>query len=123
MKIAVSMTFSLIFLSLISCVDYSYNYTYKVTNLSGSGIKIDLKTTEGIDSTYSIDNNEIRILFITNHGLEGPDGPHFTDVSTDLEELIITKNEIVSKKNYLDNLSWEFSDGTYHSIVTNEEFK
>ena len=109
-------------LTFISC-DYVYDYTYEVTNKADSAIQIELNTLR-IDSTYVIGVNETKILFITEHGLEGSKGPYFDDVSADLDKFIVTKNDtLISSKNYLDNSSWTFYEGIYSTTINNDEFK
>jgi hypothetical protein len=109
-------------LSLTSC-DYAYDYTYEVTNDTDSEVKIKVQTFR-IDSTYSISANETQILFVTDHGLEGSKGPYFEDVAEELDEFIVTKNDtLISTKDYLDNSSWNYDDGLYHTTIENNEFE
>ena len=109
-------------MSLSSC-DSLYDYTYQVKNETDSEVKIELKTFH-IDSIYTIGVNETKVLFITDHGVEGSKGPYFDNVSVDLKKIIVTKNDtVVSSKNYLDNSSWFFDNGLYYNIINNDEFK
>ncbi len=112
---------TLILIFIVSC-DYMYDYTYEVTNNSDSNIKIKLKTFN-LDSVFNVNQNEIKILFITHHQVEGSDGPYFKDVSFDLANFIVSKNDtIFSKKDYLNNSSWQYDNGFYRTTITNEEF-
>lgn len=116
---------TLLFLSIISLnsCDYSYHYSYQVKNDTDSELKIELKTFQ-IDSTYTIAMNESKVLLITDHGIEGPKGPYFEDVSFDLDKFIVTKDDtLISSKNYLDNSSWNFDNGLYSSTINDDEFK
>ncbi len=109
--------------SFSSCVDYGYDYSYRVSNQTNSEIKIEVKTVE-IDSIYSVSSNETKILFVTDHGLEGPKGPYFADVASDLETFVVIKNDtLISTKNYLDNASWNYNDGVYSTTVEENEFE
>lgn len=108
--------------SLSSC-DYLYDYTYQVKNETDSQLSIELKS-HMIDSVYMIGANETKILFITDHGVEGSKGPYFKDVSFDLKRFVVTKDDtLVSSKNYLVNSSWNYDNGLYSTTVNNEEFK
>ncbi|TRX61666.1 hypothetical protein [Carboxylicivirga sp. M1479] len=112
----------LIGLSMAAC-DYLYDYTYQVTNDSDADITIELKSFQ-IDSIYIIPVNETRVLFITDHGVEGAKGPYFEDVTMDLDEFIVVKDgTLTSSRNYLDNSSWDYADGLYSTTINNEEFK
>lgn len=105
-----------------SC-DHTYKYTYEVTNESDSEVRIDLESSR-FDSSYLVSTNETIILFVTEHGVEASNGPYFKDVAYDLDEFIVTKDRtLISKKDYLDNSSWIYSDGWYRATVTNEEFE
>jgi len=110
----------LIFLN--SC-DYVYNYTYEVTNSTDGEINIELKT-QSIDSVYSVSKDEKKVLFITDHGVEGSKGPYFEDVSFDLKIFTVTKSDTLkSTRNYLSNSSWTYNNGLYRTTITLEEFK
>ncbi|MDD2306749.1 MAG: hypothetical protein PHP53_18760 [Prolixibacteraceae bacterium] len=112
----------LIIMALASC-EYAYDYTYQVTNNNESEVKIELKTFR-IDSVFTIEANETKILFITDHGVEGSKGPYFDNVTIDLDKFIVTKNDtLVSSKNYLDNSSWNFDNGLYSTTINNDEFQ
>lgn len=107
----------------LSACEYAYDYTYQVKNETDSELKIELKTFR-IDSIYTIAVNETKVLFITDHGIEGSKGPYFDDVSVDLDKFIVTKNDtLVSSKNYLDNSSWNFENGLYSTTINNDEFQ
>ena len=110
-------------LILLSSCDYVYDYTYQVTNSTDSEIKIEL-VTHSVDSTYLISSNETKILFVTDHGVEGSKGPYFEDVSFDLKEFLVTKADTLSStRDYLANSSWNYNDGVYKTTITEEEFK
>lgn len=109
-------------LFLASC-DYAYDYTYQVTNQTNSEIKIELKTFQ-FDSIYSIEANGTQILFVTDHGIEGPKGPYFDDVANDLDRFVVTKSDtLISAKDYLDNSSWIYNDGLYSTEIADNEFE
>jgi len=119
-KLGLFLIFSV--LSLTSC-DYAYDYTYKVTNDTDSEVKIKVQTFQ-IDSTYSISANVTQILFVTDHGLEGSKGPYFEDVAEEINEFVVTKNDtLVSTKDYLENSSWDYDDGLYHTTIEDIEFE
>jgi len=104
-----------------SC-DYSYNYSYTVTNKTDAQIKVYVKTF-CIDSTYTIMKDAKQTLFVTDHGIEGSKGPYFQNVTGDLDNLRITKNDtFTSTRDYLKNESWIFNKGVYSTNVTNVEF-
>ncbi len=116
---------SIVILALVvfSSCDHEYGYTYKVLNNSDSEVKFDL-LTDWIDSTNLIDEGETSILFIVNHGFEGPDGPSFADVSMDLDSIFVTRKDTVfSIKDYLASASWEYNNGVYKVTITNTEFE
>jgi hypothetical protein len=109
-----------------SC-EYSYNYSYKVTNTSGTSINVRVKTFR-VDSTFIIVNDSTKVLFTTTHGIEGPHGPYYKDVKFDLDSLIVkNQNDKISTKDYLLNETWTFTEDTYHeglysAFVTSDEF-
>ncbi|MFC2100955.1 hypothetical protein ACFLRZ_03905 [Bacteroidota bacterium] len=52
-------------------------------------------------STNLIGISETKTIFISSHGFEGLNGPHFYDISCDLEKFIVIRNEIfISNKNF-----------------------
>ncbi len=115
--------FYMAILILFSSCDYVYDYTYQLTNSTDSEIKIKL-ATYSIDSIYSISAHETKILFVTDHGVEGSKGPYFDDVSFDLKEfLVIQTDTVTSTIDYLVNSSWDFNEGLYETTITEEEFK
>jgi hypothetical protein len=108
-------------LLMVSC-DYLYDYSYTVTNKTDAQISVYVETFE-IDSTFIISKDSTKILFITSHGIEGAKGPYFDNVDVDLKSFTITKNDTLkSKRDYLDNASWTFSNGNYYTDVSNDEF-
>jgi hypothetical protein len=109
-------------LFLTSC-DHEYDYTYEVRNESDSAIKVEL-ITDWVDSTYLIGATQSKILFIIGHGFEGPNGPYFADVTEDLDSIVVVKDDtLISNKNYLENSAWEYKNGLYQAIVSNDEFE
>lgn len=112
-----------VLLMIISGCEYTYDYTYTVTNKSDGNIKVSVKTFH-IDSTYTIPVDSTKILFTTDHGIEGSTGPYFSNVTDDLDSFMVKKNDTInSTRNYLVNEAWVFNDGDYSTTVTNEEFK
>jgi hypothetical protein len=104
-----------------SC-EYAYDYSYTVYNKTDTQIKVYVKTLR-IDSTFTILKDSTKTLFVDDHGIEGSKGPYFANVTIDLENFIVTKNDtLTSKKNYLKNESWTFNKGDYSTTVTNDEF-
>ncbi len=118
----IKMTF-LILLSvgLLTSCEYAYTYSYSVTNLSDSTINIKVKTFR-VDSVFKVTKDETKILFMTEHGIEGPKGPYPRDVNKDLEIVIVTKGQLQSNRDYLKNNNWSFEKGVYSTIITNAEF-
>jgi hypothetical protein len=104
-----------------SC-EYAYDYSYSVTNKTDTQIKVYAKTFL-IDSAFNISKDSTKTLFIGDHGIEGSKGPYFENVTVDLDNFTVTKNDtLTSSKDYLKNESWTFKKGDYSTIVTNEEF-
>lgn len=120
-----SFIIGLVFL-MTSC-EYSYEYSYKVTNKSDSEIYVNIKTFR-IDTTFFILKDSSKVLVTSNHGNEGSHGPYFENVKIDLDKFIVTKNDNVkSNRDYLMNDAWTFTKepsfkGLYSAIVTNDEF-
>ena len=109
-------------LILLSGCEYSYDYSYTVTNKSDRQIHVFVKTFE-IDSTFLIQKDSTKKLFITWHGVEGSKGPYSRNVNVDLDSFKVTKQDIIkSKRDYLKNDAWTFINGDYSTTVTNEEF-
>lgn len=110
-------------LLIMSGCEYVYDYSYTVANKSDGQIKVYVKTFR-IDSTFTILKDSTKALFIDDHGIEGSGGPYFDDVTGDLDDFKVTKNEtLISKRDYLKNDAWIFQDGDYSTTVTNDEFK
>jgi hypothetical protein len=105
---------------LVSC-EYAYPYRYSVTNTSDTIISVHIKTYR-IDSVCEIKRDEERIIYTTDHGIEGSKGPYFQDVSEDLYILTVRKGVLNSKRDFLSNSSWLFEDGTYSATFTNADF-
>ena len=107
---------------IITSCEYAYDYSYTVTNKSDAQIKVYVKTFR-IDSTFNISKDSTKTLFVDDHGIEGPKGPYFDNVTEDLDNFTVTKNDtLASTKDYLKNESWTFKNGDYSTTVTNEEF-
>jgi hypothetical protein len=110
-------------LLIMSGCEYAYDYSYTVTNKSDGQIKVYVKTFR-IDSTFSIAKDSTKKLFIDDHGIEGSKGPYFDNVTVDLDNFKVTKNDtIMSTRDYLKNDAWTFKNGDYSTTVTNDEFK
>jgi hypothetical protein len=104
-----------------SC-EYAYDYSYTVTNKTDSKIKVYVKTFR-IDSIFTISKDSTKILFIGDHGIEGSKGPYFDNVTVDLDNFTVTKNDtITSTRDYMKNESWIFNNGDYSTTITNDEF-
>ena len=102
--------------------EYSYGYSYVVTNKSDAQIKVNIKTFKE-DSVYEIGVNESKVLYVTEHGIEGSKGPYFRDVVMDLDVFLVKKNDsLKSKKDYLENDSWNFHKGDYSTTINNDDF-
>jgi hypothetical protein len=116
--------FILIFL-LYSC-DGIYDYTYIVSNETNFTIQIDVKTKtwEIIDSTFFVEKNRTDTLFIVDHGVEGGNGPHFNHLFEDIDSFIVSIGDtIFSKRNFIEDDEWTYSDGVYSTLITEEEFE
>lgn len=110
-------------LLILSGCEYAYDYSYTVTNKSDGQIKVYVKTFR-IDSTFIVLKDSTKILFVDNHGIEGSKGPYFDDVTVDLNDFKVTKNDtLISKRDYLKNDTWTFKEGDYSTTVTNDEFR
>ena len=112
---------------LLASCEYGYFYSYEMTNEAHFVISVELSTIKG-DFNYIIDKNETKIVLETEHGIESRNGPHFRDVSYALKKCIVSRNDTVSKKIYLDNSSWEFvkmnnGKGIYRTTIKDDEFK
>jgi hypothetical protein len=107
---------------MVAC-DYAYDYSYKVTNDCDKPIMVKVKTFR-IDSTFEINQKKTKVLFIKDHGVESANGPHFRDVNKDLESFRVSKGDsIFSKRYFLKNEAWIFSDGEYSTTITENEFE
>lgn len=113
---------TLILVFILTSCEYSYDYSYVVTNKTDAEIKVHVKTFR-IDSVFVILMDSSKLLFIDDHGIEGSKGPYFDDVINDLDKFEVTKNDTLkSKRDYLKNDMWTFEKGRYSTIVTNNEF-
>lgn len=109
-------------LVLTSC-EYSYMYSYKITNNSDSNVDVHLKTFR-IDSTYKIQKDSTKTLFTTTHGIEASGGPYFDDVKNDIVEFKVIKNkQKVSNRDFLKNDNWSYDKGIYSIIITESDFE
>lgn len=112
---------------LMTSCEYSYDYSYKVTNKSDSEISVYIKTFR-IDTTFLILKDSAKVLVTSNHGIEGSHGPYFEDVKIDLDKFTVTKNDnLKSNRDYLKDDAWTFTKEPYHiglysATVTNDEF-
>jgi hypothetical protein len=113
-----------IFLVLLfnSC-EYAYVYTYEITNETDSNIIVEIETIDNDHSRQIIEQKETKIILTTEHGIEKSTGPYFRDVSKDFKKCIISKNDTLSAKNYMDNSSWNYVKGQYKAIIRNDEFQ
>lgn len=109
-----------ILISFTSC-EYSYPYRYVLTNNTDSLIYVHVKTYK-IDSLYQMKSGEKKIIYETDHGIEGSRGPYFQDVNKDIMLFSVTKGSLISHRDYLNNNSWYFEKGEYSSTVLNSEF-
>lgn len=110
-------------LLIITGCDYVYDYSYTVTNKSDTQIKVYVKTFR-IDSTFLILKDSTKVLLIDDHGIEGSKGPYFDDVTVDLDDFKVIKNDtLISTRNYLKNDAWTYKDGDYSTTVKDDEFK
>lgn len=88
---------------LMTSCEYSYDYSYKLTNKSDSEISVNIKTFR-IDTTFFILKDSSKVLVTSNHGIEGSHGPYFKNDKFDLDKFIVTKNDYVkSNRDYLMN--------------------
>lgn len=109
-------------LVLLQSCDYFYDYTYQISNRSDQTVTIQL-TASRFDSSYVLQPNETRTLFITHHGIEGSKGPYYSDVSSDITNLIIKQGDTTSsKRDYTLNASWNYEEGLYHTVIHPHEF-
>ncbi|MEO8111788.1 MAG: hypothetical protein ABI594_17205 [Ginsengibacter sp.] len=106
---------------LISSCEYAYTYSYSVTNSSDTTVDVKIKTVR-IDSVFKLTKDDTKILFMTEHGIEGAKGPYSRDVNKDLIIFTVTKGQLQSKRDYLKNNNWAFEKGVYSAIITNAEF-
>jgi hypothetical protein len=121
MKQVTKIILALVLFTFSSC-EHFYNYSYEIENKSSSEIIVELTTFKG-NVKYIIEKDEKKIIFKTDHGVEKPNGPYFKDVSSDFKKCIVSKNDTLSNKNYLDNSSWSYLDGHYKAIVQDDEFE
>jgi len=102
--------------------EYTYDYSYTVSNKTDTQIKVYVKTFR-VDSTFTILKDSTKMLFVDDHGIEGSKGQYFENVTVDLDNFTVIKNDtLTSKRDYLKNESWTFNKGFYSTIVTNDEF-
>jgi hypothetical protein len=115
-----------LFLCLTSC-EYAYDYSYKLTNMADTKLDVHVKTFQ-IDTVFSISKDSTKVLFVKEHGIEGPHGPYFKDVKFDLKEFTVIRNGTQkSTTDYLRNDAWTFSKEPYHqglysTIITTDDF-
>jgi hypothetical protein len=104
-----------------SC-EYTYPYSYSITNSCDTTIVIHIKTYR-IDSIYYLTTNTKRKLYITTHRVEGARGPYSGgSVNNDLSLFIVAKKGVSSKRDFLKNENWSYSNGNYYTTITNAEF-
>ncbi|WP_299124809.1 hypothetical protein [uncultured Tenacibaculum sp.] len=110
-------------ISILTSCEYSYRYSYRITNKSNSIVGVHLKTFN-IDSTYIIPNDSTILLFNTTHGIESFGGPYFDDVKNDIDELIVKMGKGASNRDFLKNENWSFDKGkgTYSTIIKKSDF-
>ena len=113
--------FILLSVGLLTSCEYAYTYSYSVTNSSDTTIDIKVKAYI-TDSVFKVAKDETKILFMKDHGIEGPKGPYARDVNKDLNIFTVTKRQIQSNRDYLKNNNWSFEKGVYSTIITNAEF-
>jgi hypothetical protein len=93
-----------------------------VKNETDAEVSIKLKTLY-IDSVYTIDVNETKILLITDHGVEGPGGPHFEDVSNVMQQFFGNQkrhSDFIQKSPL--QFILELNNGLYLTTILEEEF-
>lgn len=109
-------------LLIISGCESVYYYSYTVTNKSDGQLNVYVKTSR-IDSTFFIPQDSTKTLFIAHHGVENGMGPYFNDVTVDLDDFRVTKNDtLISTRDYLKNNTWTFKNGNYSTTFTEDEF-
>jgi hypothetical protein len=117
----------LITAAFLTACDPVYDYTYRITNNSGTEVEVYLKVRNTVylnrDSTYTVDGGETKTLLVVSHGVEPKGGPFYEDVDLTLEQLTVKRNQVYSHKNYLDSAAWDYSGGIYTAVVTEEEFE
>lgn len=114
------LVFITILISCASC-EYTYSYRYVLTNTTDSVISVHIKTYK-TDSLYQVQSGEKKIIYETEHGIEGSKGPYFQDVNEDFNQLSVSKGSLISNRNYLSNSSWLFEKGEYATSVLTTEF-
>ena len=113
---------ALLFLIGATSCEYSYSYSYIVTNKCDAPINVNIKTFKE-DSVYEIGVNESKVLYVTEHGIEGSKGPYFRDVVMDLDVFLVEKNDTLkSNKDFLENDRWSFNKGNYSTTIINDDF-
>ncbi len=65
----------LLSVGLLSSCEYAYTYSYSVTNSSDTTVDVKIKTVR-IDSVFKLTKDDTKILFMTEHGIEGSKGPY-----------------------------------------------
>jgi len=120
MNIKITILILLSFGLLTSC-EYAYTYSYSVTNSCDTIVDVRIKTFR-IDSVFKLTKDETKILYMTDHGIEGAKGPYPRDVNKDLNIFTVTKGQVRSNRDYLKNNNWAFEKGVYSTIITNTEF-
>lgn len=113
----------ILFSLIISACSYSYTYSFELINKASYTVKVDFETND-IDTTYTIDANQSKVILISPGGREGRGGPFYSDVNTFITSLTIGMNDsLYSTKNYLDNNSWDYNEGYYSAVITDSEFQ
>lgn len=111
----------LISLGLLTSCEYTYHYSYTVTNSTDTTISIHIKTYKA-DSVYTLPKDIKKTIYMTDHGIEGSKGPYFKDVNKDLNIFMVMKGQLNSRRNYLTNESWTFDKGNYRTTIINSDF-
>ena len=115
---------ALILTLFFAACDCAYDYTYSVANESSSTIHIKWQQDGMAADSMDVPPNRMLRLFETIHGIEPcHEGHIFQDVDVMLVSISITKDDsIATKLDFRENEQWEYEEGRYRAVVSDDSF-
>jgi hypothetical protein len=99
-----------------------HDYPYIVRNTTPWEITVRYTSYYNTDSVM-IGGGEEDTVFISGQGPERCNGPYEHDVTDDLGSFSLSVGDsLFSRRNFLDNDTWFYHDGTYRTYVAGSDF-